>query len=205
MAQNAALRLGLCASARFEGDAKRDFERHVARLVQELALPKVEISSLGSTLPPDLVRWLGPRDAWSFRVSPWSPGYHELGYALTKRSRPLSTPNWFANVGQLVAIDRDWKPHVTSIVGSIELRRSRPDGSQQICAASLDVTWLRCKAPLGLRPLSGSSNDVVDGLVFATGNARVRCVSCHADITPVSRESTDIDGGRESDFSAMLI
>jgi hypothetical protein len=66
-------------------------------------------------------------------------------------------------------------------VGSLEIRRPYKAENVTVCAASLDVGWLRCGAPAGLRTFAPESDslDPQAPVMFRTDQARIPCRGCH--------------------------
>jgi hypothetical protein len=175
--QNAALRLALCA----QGDATAELRRESIQVVQKMALPAAELTAMGTDPVPEVRAWLGDPASWQDLRSRNKVPMHELGYARTKAVRALVVGDMLANVGQLVAIDTEWKPHITPLVGSLEIRRPFNGENVTVCAASLDVGWLRCGAPAGLRTFAPESEslDPQAPVMFRTDQARIPCRGCH--------------------------
>jgi hypothetical protein len=175
--QNAALRLALCA----QGSATAELRRESIRVVQKMALPASELTAMGTDAAPEVRAWLGDPSGWQDLRSSFKTPLHELGYARTKSVRPVIVGDMLANVGQLVAIDTEWKPHITPLVGSLEIRRPYKGENVTVCAASLDVGWLRCGAPAGLRTFAPESEslDPQAPVMFRTDQARIPCRGCH--------------------------
>ena len=82
-----------------------------------------------------------------------------------------------ALIAQLVAIDRDGEPHLTPVVGGLELRAG-PAVDAPACVAELDLAAAACGAPAGLAPVDLAHHPVTH---FFTSPApgRVGCPSCH--------------------------
>jgi hypothetical protein len=198
VAQNAALRLGICASFRADQTEVHDKVielRHQAMdLVHQLAPTPSELATLGSAPNPEIARWLGDPASWRDLQPPVAVSFHEQGYGFTKSIRTLVVGgDVLANLGQLVAVDRDWVPHVTPIIGSLEVRRPLRSVDATLCAASLDVDRLRCGAPAGLRPF-GEGDAGVDPsapVLFRSDRILSPCQSCHVHLGwPRSTEIT---------------
>src|SRR6185295_8800728 len=79
--------------------------------------------------------WLGPRAGWTERTKA-SPLFHEVVQQHTRVFRLVKTPSLRANFSELVAVDTRGAPFVTSVVGSIEIRR----GESADSAACLALT-----------------------------------------------------------------
>ena len=80
-----------------------------------------------------------------------------------------------------MAIDTEWKPHITPFVGSLEIRRPYKAEQVTVCAASLDVGWLRCGSPAGLRTFAPETDslDPRAPVMFRTDQGRIPCRGCH--------------------------
>jgi hypothetical protein len=185
IAQNAALRLAICAMFRGDQASVREqaivLRRRAIELVRHLALPARDLAAMGSEPTPEIARWLGDPSEWRDQRPPVSVAFHEQGYGFTKAIRTVIIGTTLANVGQLIAIDQDWKPHVTPLIGSLEVRRPLESLEATLCAASLDLDSLRCGAPAGLRSF-GAGQDRVDpraAVVFRTDHILMPCRSCH--------------------------
>jgi hypothetical protein len=85
------------------------------------------------------------------------------------------------NLGQLVAVDTEWMPHITPFVGSLEIRRPIHSAQTKLCAASLDIGWVRCGAPAGIRPFmeENESAAATEPFMFRTDGSRRECAGCH--------------------------
>jgi hypothetical protein len=177
VAQNAALRLAICRA----GPAAATLRHEAIALVGKLALSPAELSGLGDDPTPAVRAWIGDPATWRELQAPAPVAFHESGFGRTKSSRALLVGEELANVGQLVAIDTSWEPHVTPIVGSLEIRRPYKAEHASICVTSLDVGWLRCGAPGGLRPFGPESAplDANAPVVFRSDSARIPCRGCH--------------------------
>jgi hypothetical protein len=79
---------------------------------------------------------------------------------------------------QLVAIDSAWRPHVTPVVGDIEMRRDA-GASPSACVVEFDPAWARCGAPAGLRAIDRLPMSHLSGYVEAGADGRANCLSCH--------------------------
>jgi hypothetical protein len=192
--QNAALRLALCA----QGSATAELRRQSIQVVQKMALPAQELVSMGSDPVPEVRAWLGDPSVWQDLRSRNKVPLHELGYARTKAVRAVIVGDMLANVGQLVAIDTEWKPHITPLVGSLEIRRPYKAENVTVCAASLDVGWLRCGAPAGLRTFAPETDslDPQAPVMFRTDQARIPCRGCHLGSGRPKSMEVSIEEGR---------
>lgn len=192
--QNAALRLLLCA----EGEATAALRQEALKLVHQLALPGSELDALGSEPVSEVRSWLGDPAAWQDLQSRNQVPVHEGGYGRTKSVRAMIVGDWLVNLGQLVAIDAEWKPHVTPFVGSLEVRRPYRAEQVTVCAASLDVGWLRCGAPAGLRTFAPETEslDPLAPVMFRTDQGRTPCRGCHLDSGKPKSIEVPLEEGR---------
>jgi hypothetical protein len=184
--QNAALRLAICSTFRDQQVAVRelvpDLRRRAAKLVRQLAPTRHELDALGTSPSPEITRWIGKPETWKDQRPPHGfIGFHERGYGLTKAIRTMLVGTTLVNMGQLVAVDDEWKPHITPIVGSMEVRRPLDSPQATLCAASLDIDWLSCGAPAGLRPFGegAARMDPRANVVFRTDRMVAHCRVCH--------------------------
>jgi len=186
IAQNAALRLAICSTLRDQQVVVRELvpvlRRHAAQLVHQLAPSRHDLAGLGSVASPEISQWIGDPNTWrDLRPPHGFIGFHERGYGLTKAVRTMIVGNALVNLGQLVAIDDEWQPHITPFVGSLEVRRPLESPEATLCAASLDIDWLACGAPAGLRPFGeGAARiDPQANIVFRTDHMMGHCRVCH--------------------------
>lgn len=132
-AQNAALRIA------FDTDDAA-LARSALAEVERLAMPAEQLQQLGSE-PQGLEPWLGPPQQWRTRergelVSLHSAiGPHAHYRMIAGRHRAI--------VHQLVAIDSTGAPHITPVVGQLELRASDAVEAPA-CVAELAVAALGC-------------------------------------------------------------
>jgi hypothetical protein len=175
--QNSALRIALC----FDGEDAADLRHEALRLVHQMALPRKDLVALGGEPEMGIRAWLGDPSRWQDLRSRNKIPFHEQGYGRTKAIRAMIVDDMLVNLGQLVAVDTEWQPHVTPFVGSLEIRRPIHSARSVLCAASMDVGWLRCGAPAGLRPFTqeNESASTSDPFMFRTDSSRRECGGCH--------------------------
>jgi hypothetical protein len=80
-------------------------------------------------------------------------------------------------MSQLVALDTEGHPHVTPVVGQIELRRGLGPGAAA-CIIEISAEALRDGDAGGLRPAE-LDELVQTPFVRHAGEAHLRCVGCH--------------------------
>lgn len=190
VAQNAALRLAICA-----GEGGAAVQGPATSLVRKLALPASVLDALGDAPDPAVERWIGARDAWT-ELLPLRVPVHSTGLGDTRVSRPVRARAAWANIQQLVAIDTRGRPHVTPLVGELDIHAPLDGKSKTACAASLDLAWLRCGVPGGLRRLDLDETNrrhIDASAMFATGVERPRCLQCHIFDHPVSKPAPSPD------------
>jgi hypothetical protein len=177
-AQNAALHLSFVAAP----------EVRARDLVARLAFPR---ASRPESVEPDraIERWLGPREQWTERTTAMRPLMHESIFFTTRVLRLVRTKTLRANFAQLVAIDDAGNPYITSVVGSIELRRGF-DGDARACVVLLGASRVRCDQEIGgLEAVVSPSALPQSHFLAHDDSGHVRCNNCHAPETP------DVDFG----------
>jgi hypothetical protein len=151
------------------------------RVVERFALPAAELDALGTAPWPALDLWIGPREAWVDRKGETCGDgrllLHDRVFRGARTFRPLRVGGRRALVSQLVAIDTEGRPHVTPVVGQIELRRGLGPGAAA-CVIEIAPEALREGDAGGLRPME------LDELASTTfvhrvGEGQVGCIGCH--------------------------
>jgi hypothetical protein len=170
---------------------ERAIAKKAAAVVARLALPAQTLDALGAEPMPDADEWLGPRAAWIDRRAE-VPLLHETMEFFTQAFRPIRG-RAAGVVSQLVAIDSDWRPHITPIVGRIEARRDL-DPSAPACVGKLDAARLACASgrivPVPEERLPRNS------FVRRVAPGRVDCMRCHG--SPDTHANlSDLDDGGE--------
>jgi hypothetical protein len=189
--QNAALRIArtVATSAWPRSRLERELLREASRMVAWLALEPGQLPTEG---PDDeLDYWLGPRSMGiEERVDPAGPALaHEEVHRYTRAFRMVRVGDRRFLFSQLVAIDTSWRPHVTLVIGDIEMR-SDTDAGQRACIAKFDVALARCGAPSGLRVLDPPIHHLFFVSVDAAG--RANCHVCHRQGRAVGRAVVDL-------------
>jgi hypothetical protein len=194
--QNAALFLALSAAsdARLpplasgppsanEKRVLRDREKLAWRamaLVRRLAFPP-DARPLSDDPDPTLQAWLGPRAGWVERSLAGGPSFHQSVHGYTRLFRLVRTPTLRANFSQLVAVDTNGDPFVTSVVGSLETRRGF-EPSARACVALPSPELARCGASAGLaavRDVSTLPHSHFFDRDDRDVQGRLRCNECH--------------------------
>jgi hypothetical protein len=152
-----------------------------ARVARRFSLPAEELESLGMAPARELDGWIGPRERWVDRKGgACGDGrllLHDRFFHGLRAFRPLRVGNRRVLVSQLVALDTEGQPHLTPVIGQIEIRRGLgPDAAA--CVVELSADALRSGAASGLRV-----RDVNDlgrsRFVGQVGARSVGCVACH--------------------------
>lgn len=174
--QNTAM--GLLLRAR--GDA--ELTAAASRAVARFALPGDVLASLGEAPDRAVTRWIGPEEGWTDRKGDQCGDgrllFHDRHFQGTRAFRPMRVGDERVLVSQLVALDTAGNPHVTSVIGQVEILRSLTPNARA-CVVEIEAEALRAGAPGGLRAAT------FDGLVSTkfihkTDDHRVGCVACHS-------------------------
>ncbi len=203
IAQNAALRVGICGPIERDPSipgppvpaSARSLAVAVARLVQRLALPHESLRAIGEEPGHEIDRWLGdPRDRID-RKAVLVPLFHERGYGFTRMFRILEVRDSGANFSRLLAVDKDWRPHITPIIGEVEIRRPFRTRAQGQLVFELDVAQAGCAPKGALRPVDPQQLHGRSDFIFPAGPNRLGCNTCHSrgpiwteDLPPQMRE-----------------
>lgn len=180
VAQNAALRIAVVVAGERAGaatDLTGRLLRESAGLIAWLALPADRLEY--SQAYGELAQWFGseaaPREQ---RVGDGSFILHEAAYVLTRAFRMVRVGDRHFIFSQLVAIDDQWRPQVTPVVGDMEVRNEEgPEMSA--CIAEFDAAASRCGAPAGLRALERLPISHVGGYVRIDESGTANCTQCH--------------------------
>jgi hypothetical protein len=178
VAQNIALRIArrVASEASDDADLTQELFRESSQLVAWLALGPDHLHE--GDADAAIVRWLGPQAMWiEERLRDDPPLFHEAIYFHSRAFRMVRVGDRHFIFSQLVAIDTSWRPHVTPIIGDIEMRS---DGDQRACIAEFDAPSARCGAPAGLRALDRPPISHLGGYVEVDADGRANCLSCHA-------------------------
>jgi hypothetical protein len=171
--------------ASFDWDGKLD----AIRLLWILALEPEKIEAMGDQPTPEIGLWLDSPKDWIDRKAKSSPLEHETTLRYTQFFRPVLAGGVRAIVGQLVAVDKRWRPHITPMIGTLEaLQDAGPKTKDPgACVALLDVEARRCGAAAGLEALmllNPAPKAFASFLPVGTEPHRVRCASCHETAPP---------------------
>jgi hypothetical protein len=171
VAQNGALRAVGPRSCR------PPLSQKAAQVVLRLALPGAVLAELGGEPMADMTEWLGPRSSWIDRKTEDTLLFHDTMEFFTQAFRPVRSKAMPAVISQMVAVDTEWKVHVTPIVGRIELREDLTLGAPA-CVGKLDAARLRCEGGR-VQPVP---EDRLPHNVFVRriGAGLVDCNRCHA-------------------------
>jgi hypothetical protein len=101
---------------------------------------------------------------------------------------------------QLIAIDTDGKPHVTAIVGELEMRASDANDSVA-CVASLDLDAL-CGSSAGLVPIA--TTHPITHFFNPQPNGKVGCNTCHDSSTFPVLAADQVRAHDEREFAVSL-
>jgi hypothetical protein len=175
IAQNAALYLGT-----FDWTGRID----ALRLVRALAYDKETLHKLGSDVTPEIGLWLDDPRSWRDQKVVAFPLLHEKVLRFTQFFRAVISGSTRAIVGQLVALDKDWDPHVTPIVGGFEALRAQSDDANDLaaCITEIDVEARRCGAAAGLDALmvlDPPPQNLVPFVLPYGGSNKANCRGCH--------------------------
>jgi hypothetical protein len=146
-------------------------------LVRKLALPADKLQALGDDPSGELELFLGPSPRWIYRKTLLVPLLHEQSVQLTRAFTPVHVGPVRAMFSQLVAIDTEFRPHLTGIVGQVELREGQGRLSPA-CVLELDLDALKWGVA-GLRPMA---YDELTPSMFIQpeGHGEVGCACCHS-------------------------
>ena len=193
--QNTALFLSLEARGK-----KDDLAARAMALVRRLAFPS---ATRPQSNEPDvgLDDWLGPRTAWIERSRASVPLLHEILHESTRVVRLVRTPSLRANFSQLVAVDDRGDPFVTSVVGSIEIRRGDARDAAA-CVILPSAAQLRCARGAGLAAVTDVQSLPNSHFLGHEASGALRCNQCHD--TPssgfdVALGTFDLDAGATAD------
>jgi len=177
-AQNAALRIA------FDCTDDPGLARSALAEVERLAMPAGQLQRLGSE-PTGLGPWLGPPQQWRARARGELASLHSaIGPHAHYR---MIEGRHRAIVHQLVAIDTTGAPHITPIVGQLELRASDA-ADAPACIAELDVAALGCGHDDALVAIDAAHPSTHFFQRKADGS--VGCNDCHSSSTfPIVADS----------------
>jgi hypothetical protein len=188
-AQNAGLRIARTA-ANHQFAATPVLLGETGRLIAWLAYDPVRFDD--SDADGEIAAWFGPRETWIEERPADDAGlFHEQVYFHTRAFRMLRVGDHHFIFSQLVAIDSAWRPHVTPVVGDVEMRRDLESG-QRACIAEFDAAWSRCGAPAGLRALDRLPISHLGGYVEVDADGRANCLMCHGADQVLGRVMRDL-------------
>ncbi len=171
--QNAALHLALAAAHAGEGELS-----HAAvAVVRKLAFP-VDGRPRRAPPPASLEAWLGPSASWTERSKP-GPMFHETVFSETRLLRMVRTPSLHANFTELLAVDAAGHPFLTSVVGSIEIRRG-DENTAPACVALASPERMRCGAAAGVAAVRDVSALPKNHFFGRAAGGRLPCNGCHS-------------------------
>jgi len=148
-------------------------------LIAKLALPAKELERLGSEPSAELDALIGPRAQWIEKKPVFIPLLHEQLFHATMAFRAVQHGELRAVFGQFIAIDRDGRPHITPVIGELELRRGTSLAAPA-CALVHDVRRARCGAPSGLRAVMSPDDLPRAPFFLKRPEGRVGCPTCHS-------------------------
>jgi len=172
VAQNAALRIALYA-----GGYRPEIAKPALALVTRLALPRATLEKMGDEPTSGIEQWIGPAEEWRLKDRRRAPHFHAEVHQHVKYFRPVQAGTLRAIFSQLIAVDEGGRVHLTGVVGELEIRRGREIGSAA-CVGEIDVAYLRCGAPAGLR-MADLATHPTTHFFSPVGRDRVRCPMCH--------------------------
>jgi hypothetical protein len=183
-----------------EADLTRELFREASQLVAWLA-PEPDQLRAGEA-DAEMVQWLGPDAMWiEERLRDDPPLFHEAIYFHTRAFRMIRVGDGRFIFSQLVAVDTSWRPHVTPIIGDIEMRNDS-DTEVRACIAEFDAASARCGAPAGLRPLDRPPISHLGGYVEVDADGRANCLSCHGAGQVLGRVVLDLAPAEVADHLA---
>ncbi len=169
--QNAALHLALEAERGKQGDLARAAAATVRKLAFDVAQREA------SREPRGLDGWLGPPTTWAERTKAGEM-FHEVIFLQTRLLRIIRTPVLHANFTQLFAVDVEGRPFLTSVVGSIEIRRGEANTSPA-CVAIASPERVRCGAAAGLAAVRDFGELPKNHFLVQRVGDRLPCNGCH--------------------------
>lgn len=189
-AQNAGLRIARTTANHGQFAATPELLGEAGGLIAWLAYDPVRFDD--SDADGEIAAWFGPRETWiEERPEDDSGLFHEQVYFHTRAFRMLRVGDRHFIFSQLVAIDSAWRPHVTPVIGDVEMRRDLERG-QRACIAEFDPGWARCGAPAGLRALDTLPIAHLGGYVEVDADGRGNCISCHGAGQVLGRAMLDV-------------
>jgi hypothetical protein len=149
--------------------------------VRRLALSAEALDALGDGPSRALERWLGPASALTDRKgAACGDGrllLHDRYFNGTRAFRPVRVGGALVLYSQLVALDQEGRPHVTPVIGQMEIRRGVGPGAP-VCIVEIAPDALATGAPGGLRAVD-LDDLVTTPFVRRHGEGGLGCVACH--------------------------
>jgi hypothetical protein len=146
----------------------------VVALIKRVAPTAQEIAALGDSAAPAVTAVLGPRELIVERATATcgnGNSVHASVFGGLLAFRPLRNGSVRALVAQLVAIDRDGKPHVTPLVDAIEMRLGNEVSSPACIVEAGDNGVLH----------ASRYHEIVEKPPFVYHlEGGVSCISCHS-------------------------
>lgn len=175
--------------------SQRKAQRAVVALIKRIAPTAGELERLGSGAKPAVTAVLGPRELIIERATQScgsGNSIHAAVFGGLLAFRPLRVGATRALVAQLVAIDRDGKPHVTPLVDAVEMRLGNDVSAPACVVEAGDDGVLRV----------ASHHELVDKPPFVVRNHEgVGCVNCHS--TDNAMLARDITGAELARVDAL--
>jgi hypothetical protein len=174
------------STGRYSSTTLQAVLRESSRMVAWLALGRDQLQN--SDADGELVHWLGPRPMWIEEQVDNGGGwldrilngsralFHENIYSYTRAFRMVHVGDRHFIFSQLIAIDTAWRPHVTPVIGEIEMRIGTDDG-HRACIAKFEPALAHCGLPAGLRVLDRLP--IRHRHIFVDANGRAFCHACH--------------------------
>jgi hypothetical protein len=176
IAQNAALYLGT-----IEWQGRID----ALRLVRAMAVESDVLDKLGEKISPEIGAWLDDPAKWRDQKVREMPLQHEKQMRFTQWYRAVISGDTRAVVGQLIAVDKRWQPHITPLPGGFEALSPTPEdpSEESACVTEIDVEARRCGAAAGLEALmllDPPPQQLMPFVLPYGGPNKANCKGCHA-------------------------
>lgn len=161
--------------------------RAASALAQRGALDPSTLEKLGSDPRAELEPWIGSADGWVERRGPsCGPlGTHDGAYEGALAFRTIRSGPLRVLFAQVVALDSELEPHVTPVIGLVELRTSM-QAEAPACVLEASAEGL---AALGFESLPMSP------FIRKDGGAMVGCSGCHTGGGPYDLADLDHEEG----------
>jgi hypothetical protein len=128
--------------------------------------------------------------------------FHEGVYSYTRSFRMVRVGNRHFIFSQLIAIDPRWHPHVTPVVGEIEMR-SIGDSTQHVCIAKFDLQFGPCGTQSGLRAVEQLPIRHLGGYIRVDAAGGANCFVCHRDEGVSGRRVLDLAPAEATAYAAQ--